>query len=137
MNKINNALEVLDTEVKPATRFSDRVLFGTGKALTEIVNGNLEKTKIFKDVEYNQIKTFIDLFNDLNKKNFPLELQREAQKKCKGVYNFLLADGFFTDWTQIVENNKKSSKKLASAFHCKFDGLKIIRTLHYLQTVML
>ena len=113
-NKINNAIEFLDTEVKPATRFSDRVLFGTGKALTEIVNGNLEKTKIFKDVEYNQIKTFIDLFNDLNKKNFPLELQREAQKKCKGVYNFLLADGFFTDWTQIVENNKKSSKKLAS-----------------------
>ena len=136
-NKINNAIEFLDTEVKPATRFSDRVLFGTGKALTEIVNGNLEKTKIFKDVEYNQIKTFIDLFNDLIKKNFPLELQREAQKKCKGVYDFLLADGFFTDWTQIVENNKKSSKKLASAFHCKFDGLKIIRTLHYLQTVIL
>ena len=121
----------------PATRFSDRVLFGTGKALEEIVEGNFSKAKLFKDEEYLEIKNFINLFNDLNKKNFPLELQREAQKKCKGVYDFLLADGFFTDWTQIVENNKKSSKKLASAFHCKFDGLKIIRTLHYLQTVIL
>lgn len=136
-NKINNAIEFLDTEVKPATRFSDRVLFGTGKALEEIVEGNFSKAKLFKDEEYLEIKNFINLFNDLNKKNFPLELQREAEKKCRRLYYFLYEDGFFDDWKSIVANNQKSSEKLEIAFHCKFDGLKIIRALHYLQTVIL
>ena len=135
--KILNPIEVLQTTVMPATRFSDRVLFGTGKALEEIVEGNFSKAKLFKDEEYLEIKNFINLFNDLNKKNFPLELQREAEKKCRRLYSFLLKDNFFSDWNLIVENNKKSPQKLAVAFHCKFDGLKIIRALHYLQTVIL
>ena len=135
--KILNPIEVLQTTVMPATRFSDRVLFGTGKALEEIVEGNFSKAKLFKDSEYLEIKNFINLFNDLNKKNFPLELQREAEKKCRRLYYFLYDDGFFDDWKSIVANNQKSSEKLEIAFHCKFDGLKIIRALHYLQTVIL
>jgi hypothetical protein len=135
--KILNPIEVLQTTVMPATRFSDRVLFGTGKALEEIVDGNFSKAKLFKDEEYLEIKNFINLFNDLNKKNFPLELQREAEKKCRRLYYFLYEDGFFDDWKSIVANNQKSSEKLEIAFHCKFDGLKIIRALHYLQTVIL
>ena len=135
--KILNPIEVLQTTVMPATRFSDRVLFGTGKALEEIVEGNFSKAKLFKDEEYLEIKNFINLFNDLNKKNFPLELQREAEKKCRRLYYFLYEDGFFDDWKSIVANNQKSSEKLEFAFHCKFDGLKIIRALHYLQTVIL
>lgn len=135
--KILNPIEVLQTTVMPATRFSDRVLFGTGKALEEIVEGNFSKAKLFKDEEYLEIKNFINLFNDLNKKNFPLELQREAEKKCRRLYYFLYEDGFFDDWKSIVANNQKSSEKLEIAFHCKFDGLKIIRALHYLQTVIL
>lgn len=132
-----NIINFLDTTVMPSTRFSDRVLFGTGKALEQIVEGNFSKAKLFKDYEYLEIKKFIDLFNELNKKNFPLDLQREAEKKCNGLYSFLLNDGFFSDWNLIVENNKKSQKKLAVAFHCKFDGLKIIRALHYLQSINL
>lgn len=132
-----NIINFLDTTVKPATRFSDRVLFGTGKALEEIVEGNFSKAKLFKDEEYLEIKNFINLFNDLNKKNFPLELQREAEKKCRRLYSFLLKDNFFSDWNLIVENNKKSPQKLAVAFHCKFDGLKIIRALHHLQSINL
>jgi hypothetical protein len=135
--KILNPIEVLQTTVMPATRFSDRVLFGTGKALEEIVEGNFSKAKLFKDEEYLEIKNFINLFNDVNKKNFPLELQREAEKKCRRLYYFLYEDGFFDDWKSIVANNQKSSEKLEIAFHCKFDGLKIIRALHYLQTVIL
>jgi hypothetical protein len=135
--KILNPIEVLQTTVMPATRFSDRVLFGTGKALEEIVDGNFSKAKLFKDEEYLEIKNFINLFNDLNKKNFPLELQREAEKKCRRLYYFLYEDGFLDDWKSIVANNQKSSEKLEIAFHCKFDGLKIIRALHYLQTVIL
>jgi hypothetical protein len=135
--KILNPIEVLQTTVMPATRFSDRVLFGTGKALEEIVEGNFSKAKLFKDEEYLEIKNFINLFNDLNKKNFPLELQREAEKKCRRLYYFLYEDGFLDDWKSIVANNQKSSEKLEIAFHCKFDGLKIIRALHYLQTVIL
>lgn len=135
LDKTSNIINFLDTTVMPATRFSDRVLFGTGKVLEEIVDGNFSKAKLFKDEEYLEIKKFIDLFNDLNKKNFPLKLQREAEKKCKGLYSFLLNDGFFSDWNLILENNKKSQKKLAVAFHCKFDGLKIIRALHYLQSI--
>ena len=135
--KILNPIEVLQTTVMPATRFSDRVLFGTGKALEEIVEGNFSKAKLFKDEEYLEIKNFINLFNDLNKKNFPLELQREAEKKCRRLYYFLYEDGLFDDWKSIVANNQKSSEKLEIAFHCKFDGLKIIRALHYLQTVIL
>lgn len=135
--KILNPIEVLQTTVMPATRFSDRVLFGTGKALEEIVEGNFSKAKLFKDEEYLEIKNFINLFNDLNKKKFPLELQREAEKKCRRLYYFLYEDGFFDDWKSIVANNQKSSEKLEIAFHCKFDGLKIIRALHYLQTLIL
>ena len=115
---------------------SDRVIFGTGQALKKIVEGEKVKYNTFCQEHYLQIKNFINLFNDLNKKNFPLNLQREAKKTCKELYYFLYEDGFFSDWDSIVANNKKSSKKLTVAFHCKFDGLKIIRALHYLQKTM-
>ena len=135
-DKISFPIEFLDTQVKPATRFSDRVIFGTGQALKKIVEGETVKYNTFCQEHYLQIKNFINLFNDLNKKNFPLNLQREAKKTCKELYYFLYEDGFFSDWDSIVANNKKSSKKLTVAFHCKFDGLKIIRALHYLQKTM-
>ena len=99
--------------------------------------GSDEEIDFTRNEEYLEIKNFINLFNDLNKKNFPLELQREAEKKCRRLYYFLYEDGFFDDWKSIVANNQKSSEKLEIAFHCKFDGLKIIRALHYLQTLIL
>ena len=103
--------------VYPSARFSDRVLFGTGKKLEELCasasDGTEAECPVFSDECYEAIKEFIE------KKN-------PRQEKLAG---FLSKEKFFSKWDLIVKNNKKDIL-LERAFHIWFDGLKIIRAIH-------
>lgn len=124
-------LITLPTCVHPSARISDRVIFGTGKSIDLIIN-NEKKFTVFPNEDYFEIKRFIDIANELIENNKSFLLSEKAKEQNIQFYPFLLKDGFFESWNKILLNIKKQDKQKV-AFHILFDGLKIIRVMHYLQ----
>ncbi len=118
---------ILNCVVHPQSRFSDRVLFGTGKKLENVKHGKDIIQFYEKDV-YASIKRFLDFFN-LAQGNPSLFFER-VKKELPTVWKFLEKENFFSVWEELYRQNKKSDKRVFSAFHSWFDGLKILRLIH-------
>ncbi len=131
--KRNYQVEYLLCRVYPSSRLSSRVLFGTGKKIEEIMNGN--ECSAFKDQSYEVLEKFISIFHSTKKEN-PAEFFREVSLELPCIIPFLEKDGFFSDWLGIYEVHQKSVFNLESAFHNRFDALKIIRLFHFLEKTM-
>ncbi|MGP1586782.1 MAG: glycosyltransferase [Treponemataceae bacterium] len=132
-----NIVPYLNCQVYPQARISDRVLFGTGKTLEKINSGN-KKIRFYKESSYETIKNFISFFYSQNDGNgnmlkFPQKVLESSCDLNPKLVEFLINDSFFSNWDLIIKNNKNNPLKNAVSFHCKFDGLKIIRTIHFLE----
>lgn len=130
-NAICNPLVTLPTCVHPSARISDRVIFGTGKSV-ELMIKNEKQYRVFSDEEYFEIKKIIDIANESIESKNAFLLAEKIKEQSKKLYSFFVKDGFFESWNKIILNIKIQEKQKV-AFHILFDGLKIIRALHYLQ----
>ncbi|MGI5173687.1 glycosyltransferase [Treponema sp. OMZ 840] len=136
----------LDCTVFPQARLSKRTLFGTGQrlaALTENAENskNTENTEnsaasiardslVYPDEVYKKIEDFIALFYKTAHK--PELFFNECAQCLDDVYDFLAKERFFDVWEKMLIQNRKNIRKLEAAFHTWFDGLKILRLIHYL-----
>jgi len=120
---------VLDCTVYPQARFSDRVLFGTGKKLQSIVAGE-ETVAPYPKIVYEKIEHLLDLF--LQTQGSPIDFFVAVQEKLPDVWNFLEKENFVTVWEKIYRQNSKSASRVYASFHNWFDGLKILRLIHFL-----
>lgn len=116
--------------VYPSSRISERVLFGTGKKIQNIINGEI--STVFEHHMYEILKKFLLRFHKVLKEN-PMDFLHEVSFNLPEIMPFLERDGFFKDWQNIYAVHAKSLKNLEHAFHDRFDGLKIIRLFHYLE----
>ncbi|MCR4790641.1 MAG: glycosyltransferase [Treponemataceae bacterium] len=132
MEKIKNPLPQLHSQVYPEARISDRVLFGTGKTLNQVKYGN-KNIRFYLDSSYKEIESFIELFDSLNEKGLALDFPREVLCRKNKLSEFLIQDNFFNNWNLMIKNAKNNPVRNAASFHCKFDGLKIIRAIHYIE----
>ena len=124
--------------VRPSSRLSERVTFGTGTA----IKGQMEKTKIvqgFAQSSFEELKTLLDFVNDfcfLASKNCDIKAEdffEELKKKSENAYNFLQKENFLNIWEKLFIQNRKDEKKLKKTFNCWFDGLKTIQFFHFLE----
>ncbi len=120
---------ILNCIVHPQSRYSDRVLFGTGKKLRDVKHGKDEIVFYSEDV-YESIKDFLDLVT--NAKGDPDLFYDEVKERLPKIWQFLEKETFFSIWEELYRQNKKSDKRVFSAFHSWFDGLKILRLIHIL-----
>lgn len=135
----------LATRVFPSDRISKRVLFGTGTALEEIIEGG---KKGFSKDKYEAVKTFflqfkavIEVFyakQNKEKMSENLELlknfETQVKKTAPLVWQFLEEDRFWKDWEKIISTHWKTKENLIKAFFERFDGLKTIRLFNYLDS---
>lgn len=169
-------MRMLDCTVYPSARLSNRVLFGTGTRLKQLVlNGTAEAKAeaqchsavnyplrnplLFPEEIYAAAARFISLFEETYGILRGGEQQRAEcfasphSKTCSAadsaarselfvskiscelpaVYEFLCAERFPQTWQQTACANRKNPRRLENAFHCWFDGLKIIRLAHFLE----
>lgn len=114
---------MLKTTVFPSSRLSFRVLFGTGKRVSDLME---EAKKMgsetinypsFEEFIYNELTFFIK-----NKKTENPEFEK-----------YLSDSKFFEDFLLLKKNYCNSQNRLEAAFHTWFDGLKIIRAIHCMQ----
>lgn len=122
--------KMLPTAVFPSSRISNRVLFGTGSRIKELVeeaknqvaDSNIQE-KVLEKISY----PFYDewIYEEL-KKFITSKNQNDTKLK-----DFLIDEKFLENYEKIQKNYGKSPKKLEAAFHTWFDGLKIIRSFHF------
>jgi hypothetical protein len=132
----------LPATVYPSARVSNRVPFGTGQKINEIIVG--VPLPAYPDAVYAQITAFIALvYESIQTRDS--EGQRSAnsgvlaaqiEARLPAVYDFLAADNFFSDWERIRSQHCGAGTELAlrRAFQLWFDGLKIIRLIHRLNS---
>jgi glycosyltransferase involved in cell wall biosynthesis len=122
-------IETIDEKlVFPSNRRSDRVIFGTGKA----VNTRLDSGEIIKpypDLIFDRLKKFLELFHH----DFPTaeELIVAIQKSDEEVFNFLESYKFSSAMNGIYSSSR-SSKQIARQKDVWFDALKTLRFVHHL-----
>ena len=122
---------MLNTSVFPSSRISDRVLFGTGSRINELVEDaknmsqSCDNDKILEKISYPYYDEWIyDEF-----KKFFAEKNPEFTK----LKDFLEDEKFLENFAKMKKNYGKSQNRFEAAFHTWFDGLKIIRGIHFLE----
>jgi hypothetical protein len=118
----------LPATVYPSARLSNRVPFGTGQKIADIIAG--ASPPAYPDAIYEQIAAFIALMN--------AGLSEQIEAQLPAVHSFLTANNFFQDWEKIRAQHHGADAELAlkRAFQFWFDGLKIIRLIHWLTLLM-
>lgn len=115
--------------VFPATRYSDRVFFGTGPALIKGKTGDWSSYPIYDFKFFHQIQ---DVYS---------KLPTLFHANQSTLIDEFIQSGFNTDpadfWDDLRKNNPEV-KRFIHAFHTKFDGLRILQFLrlyHFKQKV--
>ncbi len=113
----------LNEKVFPATRFSDRVFFGTGPAMIKGKNGDWNSYPLYPMSLFKQIQQFYQLIPQLFERDIDTPID-----------NFL---GEAMDrsllWAKF-RNNHKDLSHFTRAIHQYFDGLRILQFLKHQNT---
>ena len=119
------------TVVRPSARFSDRVPFGTGKAVRGQVEEGRQFFKFISVDSFTFLKAWFELVE--NAWNLAAEnlLQRAAEISSV-LQVFLLQLDFPTVWGRLQRNYATRQQRLA-AFHLWFDGLRTRQLLMQLE----
>lgn len=104
--------------VYPAARFSDRVFFGTGPAMSKAASGDLSSYPIYHHSLFAKVAATYRLTDELYRHDLHTEF-----------LDFLQQQFNQSDLWSTIRNNVKDSNQFRRAFHEKADGLRILQFL--------
>ncbi|PID88650.1 MAG: family 2 glycosyl transferase [Bacteroidia bacterium] len=124
--------ELNTTCIFPSSRTSDRVPFGTGKAIKELIDSNNElQTYSFKAFE--ELKIFFDMHESLYKIT-KLDFETIVYNELGGlIKSWLIEDNFFSQ-LQKINGNCASLEIFSKKFFESFSILQIIKYLNFSHT---
>ncbi len=126
LTKYGNIVKYNTENVFPATRYSDRVFFGTGPALIKGSTGDWQSYPIYHFSLFDNIKKTQDLYPSLFTNSIDTPL------------SYFLAEQFNEeDVWQPLRNNFKNVKQFINACHHKVDGLRLLQYLKTMQKQIL
>ena len=113
------------SRVYPATRFSDRVPFGTGPAIYKGCQDDWTSYPMFHYSGFEMIKQAYD------------QIERLFEEDCENEFLCFLNTAFSSDniW-QPLRKNYKTIPLFTKAFHTKADGLRIFQFLRNRQRLL-
>ncbi len=114
--------EINNTTTYPSSRISDRVPFGTGKALSKYDAGSEIKTYDWRSFE--TIKSFIDQSSDL--------LHYSSKKFEEPIQKFLKESNFTVALDHILKHSKDPDSFRRNFFNW-FDGFRVLKFIHFLR----
>lgn len=120
LRKAGNIIIDCDETIFPASRFSDRVYFGTGPAMIKGRSGNWDSYPVYAEELFHEIKATFDLFSKLYHEDIPTPMDG------------FLTEAFQTDisefWKPLRENCRTAGQFYKAAMQ-KVDGLRILQFL--------
>ena len=126
--KCTKVIKVPSPLVYPSARISERVPFGTGTAIRDIIGGTMPRA--VTDDAFSELKKVLETISipgalDSGEKFVSMLMGRAA--------DFFVVNGFNSDWNRITGNQKfPDTNGQIRAFHLWFDALQTRRFLHYL-----
>ena len=125
-----NVFRITTTKVKPSSRESWRVPFGTGKSMTDYASG--KKDILVNDPEtYLILKEWLTIFNS-EISTSPERLINEAKIIHTELYNFLESRKFRKSWEKILDNSKTSVQLDYQRINW-FDAFETLKLIHHLR----
>ena len=120
-----------DTRVRPASRPSHRVPFGTGRSVQDLLDGRRSPHMLYDP------RTYAILGRWLHEATSHLHdageaLLRRARELNDHLGTFLDDQGFVTGWERI-RANARSDEQLLRQFHQWFDGFRCFKLVHHLR----
>jgi len=112
--------DLTETRVLPSARESDRVPFGTGRAVREYLSGKPKETY--------PIEAFLDLKAFLE--NLPSSIERFSPQWPKSISQFLATEGF-EDVLCEIESNTSNPIAFQKRVLRWFDGFRAMKFVHY------
>ncbi|MDD5600061.1 MAG: hypothetical protein PHV82_19100 [Victivallaceae bacterium] len=116
--------------VRPSARPSDRVPFGTGPKVREIINGH--ELLFYNPEIFRNLKMLLETVNKLTEpeefRNLPQILAESCEAESR---KFLEQNDFNAVWQKIFRNTKPESAYLKKAFHVWFDAFRTLKYVHF------
>lgn len=128
LQKLRKAGKIItwnNATVYPATRYSDRVFFGTGPALLKGSKGGWASYPVYHRSIFNEIHETYLLFEKLFTEDVPVPMSEFIEKHF-GEENI---------W-QPLRKNARSRASFVWACHQKIDGLRILQYLKWRQSCL-
>ena len=121
---------IYSTIVKPSSRESWRVPFGTGRSMIDY-NSNGKEIMLYDPDEYLILKEWLSLFNSDAALNTEF-LLKETIKIHKELHSFLESKEFSKNWNHILDNCK-TERQLMHQRKNWFDSFKTLKLIHHLR----
>ena len=115
--------EIINTYVKPSPRMSNRVPFGTGRAILEAFNNKKDLSLTYNFKSFEVLKEWVD---NIKRERF---IYDEFPKLIK---DYLSRE----DWDVLHEmfiNNSQSNENYLKLFFKKFDAFWVLKFIHFLR----
>jgi hypothetical protein len=110
--------DTVDTVVYPQMRRSDRVIFGTGPAITDIEAGRLADYPLYPNILWSDVRNTIADFPKLWERNQPTPMSQWLEKQLK-------TEDLWTPLRQTF----KTQDRFINACHQRVDALRIFQYL--------
>lgn len=124
---LGNIKNIVTTKVMPSPRISDRVPFGTGKAVSDILKSESQEYSTYNP------KSFID-FQKFNLEIQGLWIERDLtgviNKMPVSVQQYLKSIDFIGQIKKIKSNSKNESA-FNKSFYAWFNGFKALKYIHF------
>lgn len=123
-------VEINSTCVYPSPRVSDRVPFGTGKAVSDWLNEPNEDYPVYHPQIFSDLKILFEKLREIDFVSFQSKTQISGTSRAISEY---LDEIQF--WKALVEIHKNSSnqKAFTNRLFRWFDGLRVLKMVHHLR----
>jgi hypothetical protein len=126
LRKIGAVGQITGTTVRPSSRASDRVPFGTGPRISQILQSG-------KGLMFYNPEIFMLLKKLFSAVSLLTELDAISTLKSLDdvTSQYLTENNFFHEWGKILKNTPKDKKKIQWAFHTWFDAFRTLKFVHF------
>jgi glycosyltransferase involved in cell wall biosynthesis len=121
-----NFTDIVTTCLYPSPRVSQRVPFGTGKAMEKWQQNNSLTYESYNLKSFEDLKTFFSIVDDL----FVGKFNEIIVRQPLSVTRFLKADNFEPALYRLKKQST-TVEKFRKNFYAYFDGFKVLKFLHF------
>jgi hypothetical protein len=128
--KTSGVEQVQGAMVHPSPRRSDRVPFGTGRAVGELLDGDSSAVLFYRPECFLLLKLWLGLALDGCQTRCH-RLEESAVELSPHLHSFLVDQGFSAAWSGFLSHNRQE-ERLVRAFHNWFDPFRTMKLFHFL-----
>ncbi|HKJ05547.1 MAG TPA: glycosyltransferase [Geopsychrobacteraceae bacterium] len=120
--KTSGVAEVQGALVYPSPRKSDRVPFGTGRALALQVDSGITPYTFCNKSSFMLLKNWLEMIKR-KWQSSPSDIVQYSHDIDVRLYSFLKKLNFSNNW-KLLQSNHSEQRQFLRSFHCWFDGLR-------------